>query len=209
MLHFAKKRPAAALVLLCYSLAALVYLVVHLYGFAANRAAYASGGLDTATLQVQDFTLYDLEEQNGALVSIGSDPQMILNDASLRVENLRVEWAAAQAPWTVMVFWAPPGGPYTLWDVAYAEKDEAGFAVQLPAAGGQSLRIDPDTRAGNRFYIKSITVNEPAPLWRFFVPRVYEAAAYLTVPALLACALSLLPRPKRPAAPAKAGDTHG
>ncbi|MGD9559006.1 MAG: hypothetical protein AB7V55_00175 [Oscillospiraceae bacterium] len=177
----------ALLFVFCYAAALLLLFGVHLGGFVANRLAYRSGALAPGQLALHDFTWQDMEEKDGRLVTTGGDPQLLLKDAGRRVENLVLELEFALPTKGITVFWAKPGMAHSLWAVAYP--DENTGRVWLPAGGGQSLRIDPDSRPGNVVTVRQITVNQQRPFYAFFVPTAAEVAAVVVLPALAACLL--------------------
>lgn len=209
---FVKKHPALSLVLTCYAVGLLVFLAVCLVGFAQNRLAYQSGALQTAALPLDDFDLIDLEKQeDGTLLSVGGDPQLRLRDAARRVENVTVDFSYRLDPVLVNAFWGDPAAgdeAYSPRRMAYGQQAEGGLRFLLPAAGGQSLRIDPGTVVGNTITINRIVVNEKRPFYAFFIPTAGQGFMLCVLPALAACTIWLvagaLPRPRK-----KAGDGHG
>lgn len=209
---FVKKHPALSLVLTCYAVGLLVFLVWCVVGFAQNRLAYQSGALQTAALPLDDFYFVDLEPQeDGTLLSVGGDPQLRLRDAARRVENVTVDITYRLDPILVNAFWgdaAAGEAAYSPRRMAYGQPAEGGLRFLLPAAGGQSLRIDPGTAAGNTIAVGRITINEKRPFYAFFLPTVGQGFMLCALPALAACFLWLaagaLPRPRQ-----KAGDGHG
>ena len=217
MRPFVKKHPALSLVLTCYAVGLLVFLVRCVAGFAQNRLAWQSGALQTAALTLDDFSFVDLEQQeDGTLLSVGGDPQLRLRDAARRVENVTVDFSYRLDPILVNVFWgdaADGEGAYSARRMAYGKPAQGGLRFLLPAAGGQSLRIDPGTAVGNTITVHSITINEKRPFYAFFIPGAGQAFMLCVLPALAACFLwlvagawpkRLLPRPRK-----KAGDGHG
>lgn len=209
---FVKKHPALCLVLTCYAVGLLVFLVWCVVGFAQNRLAYQSGALQTAALTLDDFDLVDLERQeDGTLLSVGGDPQLRLRDAARRVENVTVDFTYRLDPILVNAFWgdaADGDEAYSPRRMAYGKPAQGGLRFLLPAAGGQSLRVDPGTAVGNTITVHSIIVNEKRPFYAFFIPSGAQSLLLCVLPALAACFMWLvagaLPHP-RP----KAGDGHG
>lgn len=202
-----KKHRDTALLLALYAAALVLFLAVHLVGFVANRVLHANGTLAETELTVEDFTLEGLMEHEGGLVTTTSDPQMLLKDSGRRVDSLYVEFDYARAPLVSTAFWAKPGQGHSLRRMAYSQQG-AGQLFYLPATGGQSLRLDPDTVAGNRFEIKRMVLNPKRPFLTFFIPRAGELALYLVVPGLAACLLVTLRRAGLFAG-RKAGGAHG
>lgn len=188
-----KKRPGALLALGCYAAALLVFLAVGLIGFIQNRAAYASGRLAPATLSLDDFEWNtELELRDGTLVSLGADPQLILKDRERAVENVTLDFGYSRTPRMQQVFWAAPGQDHALRQMAYPTGQSGEKATfLLPAAGGQSLRIDPDTVLGTSIEVRGVTINTRRPFWQFFIPSAGQLAALLLVPPLAAAALGL------------------
>ena len=203
-----KKHPALCLVLTCYAVGLLVFLVVCLVGLVQNRLAYQSGALQTAALTLDDFDLVDLEPQeDGTLLSVGGDPQLRLRDTTRRVENVTVDITYRLTPLLVNAFWgdATTGeAAYSPRRMAYGSQTQGGLRFLLPPAGGQSLRIDPGTVVGNTIAVNRIVINEKRPFYAFFIPTATQGLVLCALPALVACAIGLLPRPRQ-----KAGDGHG
>ena len=216
-----RENPTLLLLLACYAGGLVVFLLAHLAGLAANRVAYANGSLAPAALALADFDLHELEPQpDGTLLSVGGDPQLLLRDAARRVENVTIHFEYTLPPLLVNTFWASPGQDFSLRRMAYPRQGQPEGqpkAFLLPATGGQSLRIDPGTRAGNRIAVHSIVINQKRPFFAFFVPSAGEVALLAVLPGLLACGLSLAAQwgpvqhlwqglwPRRK----KAGDAHG
>lgn len=186
-MRWIRKNPETALLAGCYAAGLLVLLGVLLAGLAANRAAYASGALAPAQLTLDDFELYDLVVADGRLVSTGGDPRMILKDKSLLVENVALDAAYSRDPLTVAVYWAAPGGEYSVRRMRYPAGGGSPAVFYLPAAGGASLRIDPGVVAGNEIALNGIDINQPRPFWRFFVPTAAQWLLLAVLPMLAAC----------------------
>lgn len=208
-----RENPTLLLLLACYAGGLAVFLLAHLAGFAANRVAYANGSLAPAALTLADFDLHELEPQpDGTLLSVGGDPQLLLRDAARRVENVTIHFEYTLPPLLVNAFWASPGQDFSVRRMAYPRQGQA-EAFLLPARGGQSLRIDPGTRVGNRITVHSIVINQKRPFFAFFAPSAGEVALLAVVPGLLACGLSLAaqwgPVQRLWQRRKKAGDAHG
>ncbi len=184
-----RRRPGAALLLGCYGAALAVALGWHLWGFAANRAAYASGALAYAELTLDDFTPVDMERRGDVLFTLGGDPQLVLTDAQRRVENLEIELSYSKDPLLETAYWATPGQEYALRRMAYPGADGT---YLLPPGGGQSLRFDPGTVAGNEITFKRAVINTRRPFWAFFLPSAGEVASLAVLPGLVAAALMVL-----------------
>lgn len=188
-----KKHPAIALVLTCYAVGLVVFLAVRLWGFVQNRLAYANGTLQTASLALDDFDLHDLElQEDGTLLSVGGDPQLLLKDQTRKVENVTIHFSYRLDPVLVNAFWADPGADYSARRMAYGAETADGLRFWLPAAGGQSLRLDPGTKVGNTITVHSITANEKRPFYAFFIPAAGESFMLCVLPALFACGLWLV-----------------
>lgn len=189
----------AHLLLACYAAGLFVFVLLGLGRFLHNRILYAQGVLVRQELALQDFSYTDLEaREDGTLVSIGYDPQLVANNPDLQVENVTLFMTYQRPPYLVNVFWKAPGQDYSLRRMAYAQKGEPPQFL-LPSKGGQGLRIDPDIQPGSVFTLDKIVVNEKRPFLLFFVPTAAQRGLLLFVPAFAACLLSLLPK-------AKAGD---
>ena len=204
-----KKRklpPVLRLLLACYAGGFVLLVLWHFVGFAQNRLAYAGGDLAPATLTAEDFRAEGLVAlEDGTLVSVNEDPQLHLLDTARRVENVRVRLRHSKDPITVTAYWAPQGQDHSVRSMAWPQGETGpallpagGASIQtdalflLPAAGGQSLRIDPASATGDIFYIESITINEKRPFFAFFIFSAADWLALCVLPGLLACGLSIL-----------------
>lgn len=186
------KKAGLLLVLGCYALALAVWLLLHIGYFTANRICYATGALEYAQLTLDDFELYGLEQQaDGSLLTLDSDPRLELTDTGRRVENLVLTVEYERAPRVRSVFWAAPGQDYSLRQMAYPSGGGKDTYLLAPT-GGQSLRIDPDSAAGNRITIQNIEINTKRPFYAFFIPSAGEAALFIVLPGLLAAGLYTL-----------------
>lgn len=199
-----KKNSPVLLLLASYAAGLLLFVLFQLLCFAQNRIAYANGTLMEKTLAVADFNLQEMEiKEDGSLLCLGGDPQLILKDQSLKVENISLDFSYSMHPLLVNVFWAKPGQSYSLKQMAYPQKSQSGVFL-LPAAGGQNLRVDPGTKAGNRIVVNSIVVNQKRAFYLFFVPSAGQVIVWVLGTGLAACTASLLPLKSK-----KAGDKGG
>lgn len=190
---FRKQHPGLALLLACYACGLAALLLWRLGGFVQNRLAYHNGTLAPAELTLADFSpAGDIIEQNGALLTTGGDPQLILNDSTRRVENLTIEFTYSQPPLLVEVFWAEPGQDYATTRKACPVGDGATHQYLLPTAGGQSLRIDPGIVAGNTIKAGRVLINQPRRFVDFFRFSALELMLLAVVPGLAACLFAAL-----------------
>ncbi len=189
---FGARRPGAFLLLGCYAAFLLGGLLLGLGRFAYNRILYASGALAPASLSMADFTLEGMEPLGEGWVTTSSDPQMFLNDPSRRVDTLRSHFTGLNAPQVETAFYTKPGGAYSLRRMVYARQEGESQVYWLPAGGGQSLRLDPDSAAGNILHSGEIFINEKRPFYAFFLPSPEVGALLLVAPGLLAAALATL-----------------
>lgn len=187
-----KEKPGAVLCGVCYAVGLLLVLAVHFVGFVQNRAAYANGTLVHEELTLADFELLELVETEEGLVSTGGDPQLLLRDVERRVENIYIEMESTLPVRQQMALWAPVGTDYNIDEMAYARQSGEGTVFWLPAAGGQSLRIDPTSVPGNVMKIHTIEINRPRPFYAFFIFTPNELLVLAVLPALAACGLALL-----------------
>lgn len=182
-----KNRPVLALAIFCYALALLALLLLHLAGFIYNRILYANGTLVQTNLTLNDFDLaQDLVWQDGQLVSIGADPQLVLKDASLRVDTLYVEIEYTVPPRQVNALYAAPGQPYSVQRMVFARPQGQGSVFWLPVGGAQNLRLDPGSTPYNIITIKQIVANQPRPFYAFFIFSPAEWAGLAVLPGLAA-----------------------
>lgn len=185
-------------VVVLYLCALLAFLLVHFAYFVQNRLAYASGILTQQKLSLDDFILIDMEmTEDGSLVCLSTDPQLIAKDSSIVAENLNFQAEYTLPPLLVNVFWADVGEVHSVRNMAY-ETDSAEGLFLLPPGGAYSLRIDPGIQAENIVTINSITINTKRDFGFFFIPSGGELALLLFLPSLLASCIEavmcLLPK---------------
>lgn len=192
MRRFIKKHPAPGLLLLCYGAALALLLLVHLGDFVANRVLYATGHFTTRELTVADFDLENLIElDDGRLVSTTADPQMLLKDPAQKVDTVYLELQTHLPARATMVFYARDR-QYTMRQVLYGTAAGGGLSFYLPSLGGASLRVDPVSVESNIITIERIVINQPRPVYAFFVFSANEWLALALLPGLLACGISIL-----------------
>lgn len=185
-----RKRPVLALALFCYAAGFAALLLAHFAGFVYNRVLYATGALTTTPLTLEDFELTnDLVLQDGQLISIGADPQLVLKDPNLKVDTLYVEIEYSAPPRQVNVLYAAPGQPYTVRHMVFARQYKGATVFWLPVGGGQNIRLDPGSASYNIITIKSIVANVPRPFYAYFIFTPGQWAALAVVPGLAASAI--------------------
>lgn len=209
MLKARKSHPNIFWPLACYAAALCVFVLLHLGFFVANRIMHANGSLVHTTLSVADFDLVEMTETEDGLLTTGSDPQMHLRNTTLRVDNVRVELTYSQTPWMATAYWAAPGTAHSLRHMATGTHSPGAAHFTLPATGGQSLRLDLDTKPGNALKITAIEINRPLPFYAFFVPSAGETALFVIIPGLAACTFVLWRRWLAAPHGRKAGAAHG
>lgn len=204
MRNWLKKHRKVTALLAFYGAGVVVLLCVQLAGLIQNKIAYANGSLAPQELSIDDFELVDIEIAEDGLLTLSGDPQMYLREEGRLVENVVLEFAYSRPPLMEMAFWAGEGQDHTLRQVAYMRDDGM---ILLPAAGAQRLRIDPGTQPGNQIEIQRIAINQPRPLYSFFVPSAGQVLLLVAVPALLYSAVMIaLPLAK---SHKKGGVRHG
>lgn len=175
----------------CYLAGVALLLCLHSVQFIGNRMAYQSGQLQHRELIAEDFEWEEIVEKDGELITIGSDPKLILKDSTVRVETLWAEIEYSQPPRVVTAFWAEPGQGHSVRRMVYPAEKEGGMWFLLPPEGGQSFRLDPDVVPGNRMVIHSLQINKPRSFWEFYIFTAKEWTALLVLPALAASAVSI------------------
>lgn len=198
------KRLALRLILCLYAIAIVVWLLVQFGGFVINRIMFANGTFETRELTLQptlvfddNFMLHELEylepDENGyaRLVTTGSDPQMIFKFGAAKIESVQLHFIYESEPQMVNVYWAKHGQDYSVNNMAYAQ-DAAESVFWLPALGGQSLRIDPDTRPGNIITVESVVINAKRPFYSFFVPSARIVLILFIAPIFTAAVLTVI-----------------
>lgn len=188
-----KEQSSRHLLITCYAAGLVVLFLLHVGLFAANRLAYWNGSLQQQELTYQDFTLDEIMEKDGLLVTTGADPKMIWNETGRRVETVLINFEYSLPPLVQTAFWANEGEGHSVRRMAYPRTDALnGTWFLLPAQGGKNLRIDPGVVAGNTIKIHSITINKPRAFLDFFIITSGEWAILFILPGLTACGLKLL-----------------
>ncbi len=199
------RRPSACLVLGCYLAAFIGALVFATGQLIYNRVLYANGTFIPKVLSADDFTFEQMEDLGEGWLTTGTDPQMLLKDPTLRVDTLRTRFGYLNPPLVQTAFYAKPGQAYSLRRMVYAKTLGESRVYTLPAAGGQSLRLDPDSAMGNILTLEEIVINEKRPFYAFYIPSATAGALLLAGPALLACALGIAFEAKRALAQRRGG----
>ena len=185
--------PGLFWLLVCYGCGVLLLLGSQLAGLAANKIGYATGSLVAMELAIDDFDLVDLERNGDELLTIGADPQMIYKQSEQKVENLIVEAEYRIIPREQNAFWAKIGQEHSIEQMVFATGKD-GTLYLLPAAGGQQMRFDPDTRLGNTISVHRIAINQPRPFWAFFIPTARQLILLITIPGLVASLFAIVRR---------------
>lgn len=125
---FLKRHKSACILAGCYILGLLVWLALHTGQYIDNKAAYKSGKLATAELSLE---LLDYNEDivmldDGTLLTIGADPQLLFKNGGLYAENITLDFTYSRQPGPVNVFWKKDEQSYSLRNMAYPVKPEAG-----------------------------------------------------------------------------------
>lgn len=183
------------LLALCYAAFLAGSLLACSVSLAADRLLRAAGQLKEQRLEVEDFTLIEME-RGGAenlWISTSSDPRMILKDCPARVSGVELELEYLDLdPGEFTLFYQPRPGMeefdagYRLWA---RRTGEGSWAFTLPAGRIYGLRLDPAIYTGVQMQIDSIVLNRRQPAAEFFAPSRPWAAAGLVCPALAAAAV--------------------
>lgn len=191
----------AALPKTCYALAALLWLLLGVYGCVYDA------GLQSASFALTDFQIVGLEPlagaENGYLATSG-DPQLLMEDVSdrrVRTVSYRPQVLAGDPREVCLYYTTRVGEPYSQDRRVFPVVEPDGRHVfSLPRGRVVSLRLDPCSPDGTQavelaFQGGCIDLNHPATLpvwWAHFVPGWYQLFCLLLYPALAAAALDWL-----------------
>lgn len=191
MKNWCKQNPAKALVACCYAVGLAGLLLLHLFQFGMNRAAYANGTLAPKEATIEDFNLYELElGEDGRLLTTGGDPRLELIDGGLPVDTVTLELAYSQDPYIVNLFYREDGEDYSVRKMAYAAEEADGSQrFLLPPSGVRNLRIDPGLVPGNEVRVRRILLNQPRGFADFFRFSATEWVLLAVAPGLVASAI--------------------
>ena len=178
---------------LCYGIAALVFLLMTVGAWLADRVSAASGRLTAETLTAEDLTLTDLRRNaDGTLTVTGGDPQLLYRvpeGRSVRGVQLRLS--------------APVRGECSLYYLKDGQTDFSGRQTVLSAYGEEqdftyllpcfvrctALRLDTGCTVGDTFAVEQLRLNASLPLSAYLSVGPRTAAVFLFCPLLAACAV--------------------
>lgn len=200
----------AALPVLCYLLAAAVWLAGAAFRFGADALGRAGGALAEQTLAASAFQLADLTPagagENGAevLVTSSADPQMILEPVAGAIEGsvvrtLRLYCTFDTDPREMCLYYTTAAGqPYSQDRRVFpVQQADGSYLFTLPRGRIEALRLDPCSPDENRtvtLAVQKIVLNTPVGAAGYFLPSWYQAFCLVLYPALAAAALSWLAR---------------
>lgn len=182
---------------LCYAAALLLWLGLCVFFLARDTINMNNGSLKSSILWLNDFTLEGvkkLEGEDGTQMFVSTDP------------DPRLLYAPAEPfPATRFVFAATPHKPsggmalyYTTQmdeefqdrNIIWAKQDAQGrWYFDLQGRQVARLRLDPDTTGGVIWTVDTILLNEPKPIWQYFVPGTRAVFFLLFAPGFLAVLL--------------------
>lgn len=187
-LHYKPWKVIAA----CYIGAAAAFLLWHAFLWAADTAAYASGGLRVCQAPLADFELQGMEEaEDGALVTTSADPQMIYR-GSEELRSLTVLFAYERPPEETAVFAKKASETdYSLNGQVFGRLLKDGSLFYRFPRGTAAFRIDPDILPGTRLKLESATLNVRQPLRAYLWPTSVQWFFLALLPGMAAAAFTV------------------
>lgn len=193
------KKIPAPIVVLCYGVTVLGWLLVSLYHLGSDVLAKQLGSLYQQQLTVQQFELVNMHQQeDGTYLTENDDPQMIWqNTDGITVRTLRMEATFDGSPREMCLYYTTKEGEdFGLNKRVFAQQQNDGsYLYTLPQGKITALRLDPCSPADNKqltITFGSFTLNQPMGAWHYLAPGWAGAANMVIVPALCASAISLL-----------------
>lgn len=179
----------------CSLLVILLWLGAALFTAAFDAVSYATGRLRTQTITLADteyYTLYGLERTGeNALLSTDWDAQLMLTPGQ-PVRTLRLVARYSRDTCEKDLYYHLPGQGYTrrlrVWPTRTGAEE---YRYAVPLYAGQNLRLDLCDETGVEVTGLTIVLNEPQPLWRYFLPTPWQLFWLAAAAGLAACALAL------------------
>lgn len=193
-------RPAQRL-LLCYALAAALWVLRCLVGGGVMLNYKLSGRMPERTLTLQDLQTESLVPWQDGLISSDPDPHLIWQEPGY-IETLRLRADYSLPPGSVAVYWLRPGQTdYRETQKKYAYVTAEGeYTFDLGGVYVSALRVDPDSRGGVGMHIHALELNPATPWYRRLLPSagVWLLLLFAPVPAaaLWQALAQALPRKK-------------
>lgn len=156
---------------LCYILAAVIFLLYSAYTLASDGILRATGKIAEQRPEVTDFEFKDLEYENGVLTSTSDDPWLILNNVEGKVRSLRYKAEYSSYPHEINLYYATnKDGVYSqnqrVWPTL---TDDGSYKFILPRKNIYSLRLDAAS-ALIEMDFKEIVINERQSALQYFNP---------------------------------------
>lgn len=197
-----------ALILSCYLVAVIVWLVLGAFHGGSDALAKQAGTMYETEIAVTDWQWVGLQDagstaETAVLATTDGDPQMILEDVSdmvVRTVSYQADFAG-DAGEMCLYYTTQVGQDYSQDRRVFPESlGDGAYLYTLPRTTIVALRLDPCSPGANKtvemtFPTGTITINaaETLPaLWQYFVPSWYQAFCLVLYPALVAAALSWL-----------------
>lgn len=184
--------------LVCYGAAILLCLLYGCIMLAIDTYYVTSGQLEQRRLTEESFFLDGIqlpENPDGSfdLLSENPDPQMLYSAGeAIPVRNLvfRAEQQSRPGGEMTLFYTTDEDEPFTenhrLWA---RQQPDGSWYFDLGCRKVQSLRFDPDTTGGVRWRGWEIVLNEPKPLWAYFLPDARPLFLLIFAPALVSALL--------------------
>ena len=198
-----------ALPVLCWCAVLVFWLVQGAVAFAGDSSAKAKGTLTETSIPIESWQLAELtwgepgenSAPQGQLITIGGDPQMILEDVGSRVVrtiSYTVEFDG-EAREMCLYYTTKVGEDYSADRRVFPQSLGSGqYVYTLPRTSLAALRLDPCSPEENKavtLTMSDITLNAADTLpavWQYFVPTWYQAFCLVLYPALAAAAVSMV-----------------
>ena len=188
------KRPRLMIPLLCYGVAAAIWLVTSLAFLLGDATARAGGKLTPREIPLSEIEMVALEpQQNGGWLAVHYDPQMIwLNTEGKTVRSLTLHAEFSGTIGEMALYYIQQNGEVFGREqrVMPVENGDGSYTFHLPRAQVYALRLDP---CSNMQLVENISVelNTDCPVTLYFARSWKQLFFYLLLPGLAACALDL------------------
>lgn len=181
--------------LICYGAAIVVYLAVCGIHLLVDTLRLQSGELErreltTDSLFLDGVKLLENDEGGFDLISENPDPQIIYSPGApfhASTFTFRASESSRGGGEMTLFYTTGPDEPYTERQRLWAQQHADGsWVFDLGGRQVQALRFDPDTVGGVAWRDWEMVLNEPKPVWRYFLPDARPVFLLLFLPGLAA-----------------------
>lgn len=185
------KKSGRRLVIACYGLVLIVWMLCNVFCFVQDTLRRANGTLQTQEMTFESVRCTDMEVQNARVaITTGVDPQIILKPLAGTVTEVRLHFTYSRYPGEVNLYYAKNDAPfdnrYKIWGKA---QNDGSYLFTLPRTQIDAIRIDPSNLAGITMQLESFTLNAPRSFFAYFKITYEQLFAFLVLPGFAAAFL--------------------